>query len=141
MGIAQALLGSPDMILFDEPTAGLDPEERMHFKNILLNLGKKETIIISTHIVEDIEACCKSVIVMKSGEICKVGTCEEIRNMAAGKVYSCPFDEKNALHGKYMLEKQYERENDIFYRVLSDETYNLPILEPTLEDGYMYLMQ
>lgn len=61
--------------------------------------------------------------------------------MAAGKVYSCPFDEKNALHGKYMLEKQYERENDIFYRVLSDETYNLPILEPTLEDGYMYLMQ
>lgn len=140
VGIAQALLGRPDFILFDEPTAGLDPEERMHFKNVLSNLGKDETVIVSTHIVEDIEACCSSVIVMKNGEICRIGTCEEIRKLAAGKVYECPLEQAEKLSGKYLIEKQYEKENAVFYRVLSEENYALASLEPSLEDGYMYLI-
>ena len=84
VGIAQSLLGNPDILLFDEPTAGLDPEERVHFKEILLQLGKRETVLISTHIIEDVEATCSSIIIMKNGTIQTIGTCEEIKE-AAGK--------------------------------------------------------
>lgn len=70
VGVAQALLNHPELILFDEPTAGLDPEERIRFKNTISSLGGEETVIISTHIVEDIEACCDKVIVMDRERSC-----------------------------------------------------------------------
>ena len=72
LGIAQALLADPKVIIFDEPTAGLDPEERMRFKNIVSMLSKDKIIIISTHIVEDVEAICDHIIVIDQGEILKI---------------------------------------------------------------------
>lgn len=78
VGIAQALLGNPDILLFDEPTAGLDPEERLHFKKVLCSLGENRTVIVSTHIVEDVQKCCNYVIFMKQGTIDKMGSCKEI---------------------------------------------------------------
>lgn len=68
LGIAQALLGQPEILIFDEPTTGLDPEERMRFKKIISQLGKDRIVIISTHIIEDMEALCDKVIIMKKGE-------------------------------------------------------------------------
>lgn len=142
VGVAQALLGKPKLILFDEPTAGLDPEERMNFKRIISGLGKEETIIISTHIVEDIEACCNHVIVMDQGKICQIGTCEEIACYAEGKVFQCPQNAIYKLESKCFLEKQFQYKGEIYYRILSSENQSeLQMLEPTLEDGYMCIIK
>lgn len=78
LGIAQALLNDPKLLIFDEPTAGLDPEERMRFKNLIAELAGDRTIIISTHIVEDIDALCDQVIVMKKGRLLGTYSLEEL---------------------------------------------------------------
>ena len=85
MGIAQAILGNPEIIIFDEPTSGLDPEERLRFKNIVSKLKGEHIIIISTHIVEDVEALCDFVVIMNSGQIIKSGSCSEIEGCAQNK--------------------------------------------------------
>lgn len=141
VGIAQALIGFPKMILLDEPTAGLDPEERMHFKNIISRLGKKEITIVSTHIVEDIEACCDYVMIMNDGQISKIGTCSQITDYARGKVYEYKKGEEKNIPGEYIIEKQYELQGEIYYRVLSLEQTNKKPLTPTLEDGYMCIVK
>jgi len=141
VGVAQAILGKPELILFDEPTAGLDPEERMNFKRIVSNLGKEETVLISTHIVDDIEASCDHVIVMNEGKILYVGTCEELKNYAKGKVYECPQGMEREFSDNYMAEKQYEKNGTIYYRLLAKSGKTLPTLEPTIEDGYMCMIK
>ena len=141
LGIAQALMGRPGILLFDEPTAGLDPEERMHFKNILSGLGKEETVIVSTHIVEDIEACCDAVIIIDSGKILRVGTCKEIADTAAGRVYVCPKGEETNITQDYVMEKQFEKDGEICYRILSAATLPFVQVEPTLEDGYLCIQK
>lgn len=141
VGVAQALLGRPELIMFDEPTAGLDPEERMNFKRILSGLGERETVVISTHIVEDIEAFCDHVIVMSRGEILYTGTCEEMKQLAEGKVYACEKDNASAIPSNAILEKQYEQSGTVYYRILSGTKLALPALEPSVEDGYMCIIK
>lgn len=144
VGVAQALLNNPDLILFDEPTAGLDPEERMRFKNIISNFGEHETIIISTHIVEDIEACCNHVIVMNEGELVCIKSCEELAAAAENKVYAVEKSRVADISGHHFIEKQFSRDGKIYYRVLSgmkDDSVFMEPLEPTIEDGYMALIK
>lgn len=141
VGVAQALLGRPELILFDEPTAGLDPEERMNFKRTLSKLGERETVIISTHIVEDIEACCDHVIVMDRGEILYTGTCREMKELAEGKVYACEKEKESVIPPDAILEKQYEQNGTVYYRILSGTELELPALEPSVEDGYMCIIR
>lgn len=144
VGVAQALLNKPECILFDEPTAGLDPEERMRFKNIISGLGKEETVIISTHIVEDIEACCDKVIIMNQGRIVCVKTCRELTEHASGRVIACKKGEESALSCDYFIEKQYEKNDQIYYRVLIQDPAcadSYEVLEPTIEDGYMIMIK
>lgn len=144
VGVAQALLNNPDLILFDEPTAGLDPEERMRFKNIISNFGEHETIIISTHIVEDIEACCDHVIVMNEGKLVCIKSCEELAAAAENKVYAVEKNRVADISGHHFIEKQFSRDGKIYYRVLSgtkDDSVFMEPLEPTIEDGYMALIK
>ena len=90
LGIAQAVLGMPELVIFDEPTTGLDPEERMRFKNIVRQLGKETTVIMSTHIVEDVEVVCDQILIMKDGTFSMQGTQEEVIRCAEGLVYELP---------------------------------------------------
>jgi len=87
IGIAQALLNDPQMLIVDEPTAGLDPEERIRFRNLLSDLGGNRTILLSTHIVEDIAQTCQKLAIMKDGHIIFQGTVADLLSKALGKVW------------------------------------------------------
>lgn len=141
VGVAQTLIGHPEILLFDEPTAGLDTEERMNFKNIISQYGKEETVIISTHIVDDIEACCDHVIVMNHGKMCRIGTCSEIRETAVEKVYECLKGEEEQIQGEYVLERRYESKGRVHHRILTSESPDMKPMEPSLEDGYMCIIK
>lgn len=78
VGIAQAFLGNPEVVLLDEPTAGLDPEERSRFVSLIQDLSEEVIVLFSTHIIEDVESCCDKVIVMNEGKICYEGSCEHL---------------------------------------------------------------
>ena len=119
MGIAQAILGNPEIIIFDEPTSGLDPEERLRFKNIVSKLKGEHIIIISTHIVEDVEALCDFVVIMNSGQIIKSGSCSEIEGCAQNKVFELNEENSNLLNEPYHIQQQFEINGKRKLRVLS----------------------
>jgi len=137
MGIAQALLGNPNLVLVDEPTAGLDPEERLRFKNMISQLRKGRTILISTHIVEDVESLCDHIIIMQSGNILCQDTAEGIRGLAEGMVYSVPSADKDALASPYTLLRDEYIGGEQRLRVLSSVPQPGTLITPTVEDGYM----
>ncbi len=141
LGIAQALLGDPEIMIFDEPTAGLDPEERLRFKNIISRLSKEKTVIISTHIVEDIEAVCDKIIVMNEGNIIKSGSCSEIEQCAKDKIYLVPVNDAVKLSEKAVIQKYFEREGQQLMRVLSNESLDYEKGDATIEDGYICLLK
>lgn len=135
VGIAQALLGSPELILADEPTAGLDPEERLRFKNVISNLQGGPTVVISTHIVEDVESNCDHIILLYGGEVLTESTADALRAQAAGKVFSIPASERNRLRQPYFLLREDTGAGTL--RVLSELPQPGEPAIPTVEDGYM----
>ena len=139
VGIAQAILGEPDVILLDEPTAGLDPEERMRFKNIINNLTGNSIVLISTHIVEDVEACCESVLIASDGKIKKQGTVEQIQECAKNRIIEIP-EEALGDDNILFVEKSYIKDGRKIYRVITKNVIEDGI-EPTVEDGYLCLLK
>lgn len=140
LGIAQAILGDPKVILLDEPTTGLDPEERIRFKKIISKLGNDKIIIISTHIVEDIDALCNKVIIMKKGQVLITGAKEEI---IAGMKQSVFEVEEERLYNKeemYHIIRLQTRGDKVFSRVLTDMEVDGQKVEATLEDAYYEYM-
>lgn len=141
LGIAQALLNEPKIVIFDEPTSGLDPIERLRFKSIVSKIEKDRIVIISTHIVEDIEAVCDKVIIIDEGKIKFCSSCDELIQKAYGKVYECP--EKNIIDisGKYYIVKLYMCNNNTMARVITAEKQILSQCGPTIEDGYLCIIE
>ncbi|WP_347489746.1 ATP-binding cassette domain-containing protein [Desulfoscipio sp. XC116] len=140
-GIAQAILGDPKVVLLDEPTAGLDPGERARFKNTVSELKKDKMILISTHIVEDVDACCHSVIVIDGGRVLFNGSCDELRNIAINKVYQINAKDAGSMAGEKFILRVSEIEGQIYHRILVKENQDYPSEKPTLEDGYMCLVK
>mgnify|MGYP000849558888 CR=1 FL=1 len=140
-GIAQALLGETKVMLLDEPTAGLDPSERVRFKNTVAELKNGRMILISTHIVEDVDVCCDNVIVIDEGYVLFNDSCEELRKIAINKVYQINETDSVRITGEKYILNITEIEGKIYHRILTKEKLNYPSEEPSLEDGYMCLLK
>lgn len=141
VGIAQAILGSPSLLIVDEPTTGLDPEERVRLRNVLSEMAKECVVILSTHIVEDISHSCNDLAVIQKGRVQYRGTPAALIGMARGAVWNVTTQGEQPDHGLVVvstLQTQY----GVQYRVLGTPSAypDAAPAEPTLEDGYMWLM-
>lgn len=147
LGIAQAIMGDMHLLIFDEPTTGLDPEERLRFKNIIQELDKKCPILLSTHIVEDIEAVCDEIIIIYQGEILDVMKNQELTEIVYGKVFQVPISESYHIPEGYYLERYLDGEDGRKWARILAIRDNAEVLKdgkevsPTIEDGYMYMIK
>lgn len=140
VGIASALLGDPPVLVFDEPTAGLDPEERVRFKRLVSTLAQDHAVLISTHIVEDIEALAECVIVLAGGKVLASGTLDDIAEYARGRSYLAPRDRVNEFSTDYYVDGYIDIDGRSLARVLSARAYEAFVpASPTVEDGYLCL--
>ncbi|GLX93861.1 ATP-binding cassette domain-containing protein [Herbidospora sp. NBRC 101105] len=130
LALAQALLGEPDLIVLDEPTVGLDPEQRMRFRALLSKLGASRTVVLSTHQTEDVTTLCERVVVLRTGSVVFEGTPGELAAKASGRVWltTTPPD------GTFW------RTPDGRYRSLGDRPPSAVPGEPGVEDGYLLLL-
>jgi len=139
IGIAQALLNDPRLLIVDEPTAGLDPEERIRFRTLLSQLPGSRTVLLSTHIVEDVAQTCRQVAILGRGQVRFRGTVDEVVAHAGGRVWSVTTRQDGPPAG--VVVSALAHEDGTRYRVVSDirPSEDAVALEPTLEDGYLAL--
>lgn len=140
VGIAQAMLGNPPFLIFDEPTVGLDPEERIQFRNLFSRMAADRLVLLSTHIIEDVQSVCNQIIVINDGRILFAGTPARIIAMAQGHVGI--FEEKDSAREKGLhITSRVNTASGIVCRAVADI---LPSFaqkaEPSLEDAYFYLI-
>ncbi len=145
LGIAQALINDPDLVIVDEPTAGLDPEERVRFRNVLSDLGFGRLVILSTHIVSDVESIATEIAIMKEGSLVALDTPEALMRKAAGSVWevvvsSEQFDEiRRTMHVSGAVKKS----DGVHARIVSTTrpVPNAIAAEPALEDAFLFTMK
>ena len=144
VGIAQALLNDPEVLILDEPTSGLDPAERVRFRNLLSEFAKDRIVLISTHIVSDVEYIAAQNAIMKNGKLLATGTTEDLVRQVEGKVWSCviPVEQVPVWERKLpIVNLRNEAENKVYIRYLAEQ----PVTEdsmpqtPRLEDLYLWL--
>jgi len=143
IGIAQALLNDPQILIVDEPTAGLDPEERVRFRNLLSELSGERVIILSTHIVSDVEATATDIALISGGRLVAHATPEELLRQVEGKVWEdvVPSSALQAVKQRYLISGTARRADGVHIRILSATAPNgaQPLI-PTLEDAYLYCL-
>ena len=137
VGIAQALLADPQLLIVDEPTAGLDPEERIRFRTLLSQFAGSRTVLLSTHIVDDIAQTCREVAVLAKGRLIFRGTVAELTQRAEGQVWSVVTDGPAPADGTVV--SALPAEHGMRYRVVAPTAPGPQArpLEPGLEDGYL----
>ena len=142
VGIAQALLGDPRLLVVDEPTAGLDPEERVRLRNLLAEMAGQRTVILSTHIVEDVSQSCTDLAVLCQGKVLYRGAPRELIARARGRVWRIVTEGKKPDAGLAVVSTR-QLDTGVEYRVLGEPTaqVNAVPMEPSLEDGYIWLMR
>ena len=142
LGIAQALINDPQVIILDEPTAGLDPKERVRFRNMLSKLGAKRIVLLSTHIVSDVEYIADQILLMKEGRIIHAGHPEEILSVIEGKVWECEVSPSAAeeLMTRHNVVNVHENGAKSVLRIVAEQmpAEEAVTVEPTLEDLYLY---
>lgn len=144
VGLIQALLNEPEFLVVDEPTTGLDPEERIRIRNLLVEVSENRTVLFSTHVVEDLTATCNRLAVMKKGQFLYSGGIKELVDRARGHVWLCEAEnEKEAgrLEGKYHVSSKQYGENGLRMKLISEEEPDVSCTpcEATLEDAYIYV--
>jgi len=143
VGIAQALLNDPKLLIVDEPTAGLDPEERVRFRNLLSELSGERIVILSTHIVSDVEATATDIALISKGTLVAHATPEELLRRVEGKVWewTIPSTELTAAKQQYLVSNTTRRSDGVHARVLtSDPPAPAVRALPNLEDAYLYCL-
>ncbi|MEC0206117.1 ABC transporter ATP-binding protein [Paenibacillus lautus] len=144
LGIAQALLGSPDILIVDEPTSGLDPQERVRFRNVLTRFSIDRTVLLSTHIVADIESNCRRIAVMNKGRLAMNGSLAELQACGKGQVWEAVMGhEEFALIDPMSVVSTRTVPEGVLCRFIGQAA---PVAgafpaDPTLEDGYLSLLR
>ncbi|WP_409016405.1 ABC transporter ATP-binding protein [Anaerostipes caccae] len=145
VGLIQALLNDPEFLIVDEPTTGLDPEERVRIRNLLVDFSEDRTVLFSTHVVEDLTATCQKLAIMKKGKFLYTGSVTDMLQAAKGHIWICRVkDEKEAreLEKKYHISSKQFTEDGMKVKIISGQKPSAECYQPeiSLEDAYMYLM-
>lgn len=144
IGIAQALLNDPELLIVDEPTVGLDPEERVRFRNLLSDLGGERIVILSTHIVSDVEAVATGIAMMDGGRLLAHAEPEELLRRAEGRVWEwvIPSSELAAARARWRISGTFRRADGVHARVVADvPPPGASPVAPSLEDAYLAALE
>ena len=146
LGIAQAVINDPQVLVLDEPTAGLDPKESVRFRNLISALAQDKVVILSTHIVSDVEYIADEILIMRAGQIVASGTIEEILAQVSGVVWECVVTPREAdvMSARMAVGNvRYDHAGMAIVRIVSDTAphSSARLVEPTLEDVYLYIFQ
>lgn len=144
IGIAQALLNDPELLIVDEPTVGLDPEERVRFRNLLSDLSGNRIVILSTHIVSDVEAAATEIALMNQGRLVCQATPEALLQAVEGKVWECvaPSTQVTAMRQNHLVSSMARRSDGVRLRIVQAASPG-PDAQPvaaSLEDAYLFMM-
>ena len=142
VGIAQTLLNDPEILILDEPTAGLDPQERIRFRNIISELSEQRIVLLSTHIISDMEFIAGKVIMMRNGAVLKIDTTENLLGEVEGKVWTAVISHSdlNGLKKRFTVGNIIQRSGGVEVRIVGDNQPDFPCeaVKPILEDVFSY---